>query len=224
MMSGGVSVPTIEPTHRVQPGEPAPDFELPVVQEEAIVSLADYRGRRPLFLALFVGLYCPFCRRSIARLGGLRDKLEAAGVDTLGVVATELDNARLYFKYRPSRIPLAADPEFSTHRAYGLQKMQVDEAMMAAISKVRVNPTGELPEPLPPGEASDALDRAEGFQRTETDLRDIERQWPLVKAQFLVDREGIVRWANVECEADGFAGIGKFPADEEILAAARLVS
>jgi hypothetical protein len=77
---------------------------------------------------------------------------------------------------------------------------------------------------LPPGEASDALDRAEGFQRTETDLRDIERQWPLVKAQFLVDREGIVRWANVECEADGFAGIGKFPADEEILAATRLVS
>jgi hypothetical protein len=55
-------------------------------------------------------------------------------------------------------------------------------------------------------------------------VRDIERQWPLVKAQFLVDRDGIVRWANVECEADGFAGIGKFPADEEILAAARLVS
>ena len=215
---------TIEPPHRVQPGEPAPDFELPAVQEDGIVSLADYRGRRAVFLALFVGLYCPFCRRSIARLGGLRDKLEAAGVETLGVVATELDNARLYFKYRPSKLPLAADPEFRTHRAYGLQKMQVDEAVMAAVSAVRINPTGDLPEPMSPSDASAALDQAEGYQRTEADLRDIERQWPLVKAQFLVDREGIVRWANVECEADGFAGIGKFPADEEILAAVRMVS
>ncbi len=215
---------TIESTHRVQPGEPAPDFDLPTVQEEGTVSLADYRGRRPVFLALFVGLYCPFCRRSIAKLGGLRDKLEAAGVETLGVVATEVDNARLYFKYRPSRLPLAADPEFSTHRAYGIQRIQVDDAVMAAVGAVRVNPTGELPEPMSPAQASAALDQAEGYQRTEADLRDIERQWPLVKAQFLVDREGIVRWANVECEADGFAGIGKFPADDEILAAVRMVA
>ena len=215
---------TIERTHRVQPGEQAPDFDLPTVQEEGTVSLADYRGRRPVFLALFAGLYCPFCRRSIARLGGLRDKLEAAGVETLGVVATELDNARLYFKYRPSRLPLAADPELSIHRAYGVQRIQVDEAMMAAVSAVRINPTGELPEPMSPEQASAALDHAEGYQRTEAVARDIERQWPLVKAQFLVDREGIVRWANVECEADGLAGIGKFPADDEILAAARLVA
>ena len=27
-------------------------------------SLADYRGRSPLFLALFIGLWCPFCRRA----------------------------------------------------------------------------------------------------------------------------------------------------------------
>lgn len=215
---------TIEPTHRVQPGEPAPDFELPTVQEEGTVSLANYRGKRPVFLALFVGLYCPFCRRSIAKLGGLRDKLDAAGVDTLGVVATEVDNARLYFKYRPSRLPLAADPEFSTHRAYGIQKGQMNEAMMAAVSALRINPTGELPEPMSPQQASIALDQADGYQRSEADVRDIERQWPLVKAQFLVDREGIVRWANVECEADGFAGIGKFPSDDEILAAARMVA
>jgi peroxiredoxin len=153
---------TNERTSRVQPGELAPDFDLPAVQEEGTVSLADYRGRRAVFLALFVGLYCPFCRRSIARLGGLRDKLDATGVETLGVVATELDNARLYFKYRPSRLPLAADPEFSIHRAYGLQRIEVDDAMIAAVSAIRVNPTGELPEPMSPDKASAALDQAEG--------------------------------------------------------------
>jgi len=41
----------------VQPGEPAPDFMLPAANREGTVSLADYRGRSPLLLALFRGLY-----------------------------------------------------------------------------------------------------------------------------------------------------------------------
>jgi hypothetical protein len=49
----------------------------------------------------------------------------------------------------------------------------------------------------------------------------MERQWPQLKGQFLIDRDGIVRWANVECGAEGVAGVGKFPTEEEILAVAR---
>jgi peroxiredoxin len=41
----------------VRPGEPAPDFEVPAVHHGGTVALADYRGKRPLFLALFRGLY-----------------------------------------------------------------------------------------------------------------------------------------------------------------------
>lgn len=41
----------------VQPGEPAPDFTLPAAHEEGTVSLSEYRGRSPVFLALFRGLY-----------------------------------------------------------------------------------------------------------------------------------------------------------------------
>ena len=208
----------------LQPGEPAPHFTLPAVHRDGTVSIADYRGKRPLFLALFVGLYCPFCRRNIAQLGSLCEKLDAAGVDTLGVVATELDNARLYFKYRPSRFPLGADPEFSTHRAFGIGRIPVDESMMKMMSALTVNPTGDLPQAMPLPEASDALDRLDGYQRTPADLRDIERQWPLLKAQFMIDREGIVRWANFECGgSEGLAGVGKFPRDADILAAADAV-
>jgi peroxiredoxin len=208
----------------LQPGEPAPEFSLPAIHCDGTVSIADYRGRRPLFLALFVGLYCPFCRRNIAQLGSLCEKLDAAGVDTLGVVATELDNARLYFKYRPSRFPLGADPEFNTHRAFGIGRIPVDEAMMKMMGTLNVNPTGDLAQPLPLPQASDALDRIDGYQRTPADLRDIERQWPLLKAQFMIDRGGIVRWANFECGGtDGLAGVGKFPSDSTILAAIETV-
>ena len=41
----------------VQPGERAPDFTLPAANREGTVSLADYRGRSPLLLALYRGLY-----------------------------------------------------------------------------------------------------------------------------------------------------------------------
>jgi hypothetical protein len=43
---------------------------------------------------------------------------------------------------------------------------------------------------------------------------------PQLKAQFLIDRGGIVRWANFEC-AKGLAELGKMASDEEILAAVR---
>jgi peroxiredoxin len=36
----------------LQPGQPAPDFTLPTVPDEGVVSLADYRGRSPLLLVL----------------------------------------------------------------------------------------------------------------------------------------------------------------------------
>jgi hypothetical protein len=42
-----------------------------------------------------------------------------------------------------------------------------------------------------------------------------------LKGQFLIDRDGIVRWANVECATEGMAGVGKFPSPEEMIAAAR---
>ncbi|HEY1361289.1 MAG TPA: redoxin domain-containing protein, partial [Xanthobacteraceae bacterium] len=52
----------------VSPGEPAPDFALPAVDGIGTVSLADYRGKSSVFLALFIGLWCPFCRRAIAKM------------------------------------------------------------------------------------------------------------------------------------------------------------
>src|SRR5215470_1737049 len=101
---------TIPRPSPVQPGQRAPDFKLQAVYKNGEVALADYRGRA-LFLAIFLGLWCPFCRRNIVYLGAARDELLACGVETLAIVATELSNARLYFKYRPARVPLAADPE-----------------------------------------------------------------------------------------------------------------
>jgi peroxiredoxin len=209
------------PRPPVSPGDPAPDFSLPTVHQEGVVSLASYRGKSPLLLAVFRGLWCPFCRRHIAELGPVTDKLRALGVETLCVVATDVSNARLYFKHRPTRVPLAADPECTTHQAYGLPKPPMTPEAMQALATTKVNPTGELPEPLPVLEAGAALDRLHGFQGSPTDQSDFQRQAGQLKGQFLVDRAGIVRWTNVECAAEGLSGLGKFPTAEDLLRVAR---
>jgi hypothetical protein len=181
----------------------------------------DYRGKRPLLLAIFRGVYCPFCRRAIAEFGAASDRLRAAGVETLAVVATNVDNARLYFKIRPTRVPLAADPECVTHQAYRLPRIPPSPEVFEQLKDVKVNPTGELPEPMTIPEAGKRLDEIHQYRRTDADARDDQRQWGQLKGQFLVDREGVVRWANVECAKEGPAGLGKFPTADELLAAAR---
>jgi peroxiredoxin len=210
----------VESRPPVAPGEPAPDFELPAIDRPATVSLADYRGRSPLFLVLLIGLWCPFCRRAIAQMAPVESQLKTLGVETLCVVATTPENARLYFKFRPTRLRLASDPELSTHRAYGLPRPVPTPAFMHAFETVRINPGGMFSEALLIKQAAEELTKADGYVNTPTDNAEIERQWPQLKGQFLIDRDGIVRWANIEA-SEGPAGVGKFPSPEEIVAAAQ---
>jgi hypothetical protein len=109
----------------------------------------------------------------------------------------------------------------STHCAYGVPKPPATPELVEQMAATRINPTGELPEPLPIPEVAVALARADGYAINETDQAEMQRQWPQLKGQFLIDRDGIVRWVNIECAKEGLAGVGKFPTDAEILTAAR---
>jgi peroxiredoxin len=212
------------PTNPVSPGERAPDFALPAVDGSGAVSLADYRGRSSVYLALLIGLWCPFCRRQIAQMGASEAKLKPLGVESLGVVATPPENAMLYFKFRPTRLRLGADPELSTHRAYRLPRPSPTPEFLAAYETTRINPTGELPEPMPIAEVGAMVGRFDGYTNNPTDEADMERQWPQLKGQFLIDRDGIVRWVDIECAVEGLAGIGKLASLDAIVAAARSLS
>jgi peroxiredoxin len=211
------SSPLREP---VVPGEQAPDFTLPSADGAGTISLTDYRGNAPVFLGLLVGLWCPFCRRAIAQMAANEPKLKAIGVETVGVVATPPENAKLYFKFRPSRLRLGADPALTTHRAYGIPRPAPTPEFLHALETIKINPEGALSQALPISEAAAAVGKLDGYENNETDRADMERQWPQLKGQFLIDRGGVVRWASIE-GADGPAAIGKFPPAEEIIAAAR---
>jgi len=201
----------------LQIGEPVPDFVLTMVQpEERPVSLADYRGKTALLLGLYRGVYCAFCRRTVARLGRIGDRLRPLGIETLAVIGTTLDNARLYYRHHPTRMAIAVDPALITHRAYRLPRV---EATWEVVSAKRVNTSGELPEALPLWEATKALGRLDGFQPTATDIDDGKRTWNQSVGEFLIDRDGIVRWLYMEgaTAADYNA---KFSSEEQLLSAA----
>ncbi len=201
----------------VQVGMPASDFTLPLVDGERLVALADYRGKSGLLLGLFRGIYCSFCRRAVAKLGLTGDRLRPFGVETLAVIATRLENARLYFRYRPTRMTIAVDADLATHRAYGLSKI---DASWEVVSSMRVNPSGELPEALPVWEATKALARLEGFKPTDTDKDDMKRTWNQSVGEFLIDRDGVVRWLYVEgTTAPEYCA--RYPPEEELLSTAR---
>src|SRR3989304_429416 len=147
----------------------------------------------------------------------MQPKLKPAGVETLGVVNTTLDRARLYFKYRPTRMPLAADPEASTHRLFGVPAFQIGDtsqwpfrATPDELMSLRVNPTGELPEALPPPEAAAERNRREGFHVTPGDEQIAAANGGQLDGFFLLDREGIVRWAHIEA-GGGVGGPGGVP-------------
>ena len=152
------------------------------------------------------------------------EKLKSVGVESLAIVGTELENARLYFQFRPTQLTLGADPQLATHRSYGVPRPEPTPELIAMVEKVRINPTGELPEPLPASEVGLTLNKLDGFQLTATDQREMESTFTQMKGQFLIDRGGIVRWVNVECGKEGVSGLGKFPTQDELVSAARFVT
>jgi len=215
----------------LRPGDPAPHFALPAVNREGQVSLDDYRGRSPVLVALFRGLHSAFCRRQLVQLGTTQDKLKALGVETVAVVNTPLERARLYYKYRPARVLLAADPEAETHRAFRLPAGTLVEnesdaswsqgtVTMGQMQAAMINPTGELPEPQNPFVAMETLNKRDGFEPTEIDQQIAAVHGLQLVGHFLIDREGIVRWMHIEA-AERPGDLSKVPSDKEILAAAR---
>ena len=89
---------------------------------------------------------------------------------------------------------------------------------------IQVTPTdldGALPAPMPVVQASTTVAKADGYAHAPTDEAEPKPQFPQLKGLFLIDRDGIVRWAHVECAVDGPGRMGKFPTAGEIVAAAR---
>jgi hypothetical protein len=149
------------------------------------------------------------------------EKLSAAGVETLAIVATDAARARLYFRFRQPRCAVGADPDLVTHRAYRVPHMAVTPEILETVHGLWAGLLAAQRVEAPAGGVYEAVNRLDGFTPAETDRAEMERHEAQFVGQFLVDREGIVRWANIEAARESVGGVGSFPADQELLDAAR---
>ncbi len=214
----------------VQPGEQAPNFVLDAITREGKIALDDFRGN-PVLIGLFRGLHCPFCRRHIAAMAQLEGALREKGVESLTVVNTPIERARLYFRYHPLPNLLAAsDPRRASHRAFGLPAIEFTEnenewphkVSFGVARSMQIELPEELPEPMDPFSASDILNTKDGYEMTEDDERMMATGHGQMVGQFLIDRQGVVRWSFTEYAEDGRYMFGAPTPNEVMSAAARV--
>ena len=177
------------------PGARAPDFDLPLGNGAGMVSLAEHYRRGPVLLAMLRGLYCPFCRRHLTRLGPMVEPLRSAGIGVLGVVVASPERARLYFGYRPARFPVAAAPDRAVHRAYGLPAIPRDAELREETERQAEAILEELGIQHAAGEATATFLAAGGFEMTPEDEAEFGRARQSV-AYFLIGADGVIRWTR----------------------------
>lgn len=214
----------------LQPGERAPNVVLDAITRDGKIAIDDFRGQKSLLVGLYRGLHCPFCRRHISAIAQLAPELRQKGVENLTVVNTPIERARLYFRYHPMPMLLAAsDPERASHRAFGLPNLEFTENEtvwpykvgmdVAATMKVSMP---ELPGPMDPDSAAEFLARKDGYEMTPADEQMNATGHGQLVGQFLLDREGIVRWTFTEVADGGRHMFGAPKADELMSAASQL--
>ncbi|MES0210953.1 redoxin domain-containing protein [Mesorhizobium sp. M0028] len=216
----------------LQPGDRAPNLILDAITQEGKIALDDFRGQKPVLVGLFRGLHCAFCRRHIAAQARLDPELREKGVESLTVVNTPIERARLYFRYHPMPNLLAAsDPERASHRAFGLPNLEFTQnetnwpykVSMAAAKDMRVDIPGELPGPMDPIAASEILNKRDHYELTEADEQMMATGHGQLVGQFLLDRQGIVRWSFTEVPEGGRYMFGA-PGPQELMSAVSQVA
>lgn len=216
----------------LQPGDRAPNVVLDAITREGKIAIDDFRGQKPVLVGLFRGLHCAFCRRYIAAQAQLDPALRARGVESLTVVNTPIERARLYFRYHPMPDLLAAsDPGRASHQAFGLPNLEFTEnetvwphkIAMTAVLGMQIEIPGEMPGPLNPIAAAEFLDRKDGYELTEADQQMKATGTGQLVGQFLLDRQGIVRWSFTEVQEGGRHMFGT-PNPQELMSAVSQVA
>jgi peroxiredoxin len=199
------------PRDLLRPGDRAPNVVLEEITHEGQIAIDDFRGKKPLLIGLFRGLHCPLCRRHLAVQAQIDRKLREKGVESIAVVNTPIERARLYFRYHPMPDLLAAsDPERISHRAFGLPIIDIAESLSAWQRSVGCVATAVL----------NGWDR---YKLTEVDQQMAREGGGQLFGQFLIDRDGIIRWSFTEVPADGGQMFAR-PTPQQLIEAASQVT
>lgn len=104
-------------SERLQPGDVAPDFELPDAGGSS-VSLASLRGKR-VILYFYPAAMTPGCTKESADFESSLPELEAGGVTVVGISPDKPAKLAKFREKEGLTFPLLSDPDTEVLRAYG---------------------------------------------------------------------------------------------------------
>jgi peroxiredoxin Q/BCP len=103
---------------KIESGDRAPDFDLAGTGERRY-RLADQRGRWTI-LAFYPGDFTLVCTRQFCSYRDDAERLAGLDADVLGISPQSVDSHERFAAEHGLSVPLLADPERATARAYGV--------------------------------------------------------------------------------------------------------
>lgn len=106
----------------VSAGDKAPDFEIPRLESQGMISLKQYRGK--VVYVDFWASWCGPCRQSLPALNDIRKEFRKKGFEVIAInLDEERDDAMEFLKEFPVAYPTARDTSGEVPEAYGLVGM-----------------------------------------------------------------------------------------------------
>ncbi len=105
------------PQHRLQPGDPAPQFTLPT-DGGSPLSLADLRGQRVVLYA-YPAAMTPGCTTQACDFRDSLDSLHAAGIQVVGISPDPPEQLARFRERDGLTFPLVSDGDRAVLAAYG---------------------------------------------------------------------------------------------------------
>ncbi len=155
----------------LQPGDEAPDFELPTADME-MIRLGDFRGRRNLVVYFYPKDDTPGCTLEATDFSELLDEFEALETTVLGISRdTCISHADFRDKYG-LRVELVADPDGQACQAYGvIQEKEVNGEKRTGVQRSTfiIDKEGVIRHALygvaPKGHAAEVLELVRGLSQ-----------------------------------------------------------
>lgn len=104
----------------IEPGQLAPDFELP--GRQGVVRLSDYRGKA-VYLDFWAS-WCGPCKKSFPWMNDMQARYGARGLRVIGLnVDQKPADAAAFLEQIAARFDIAFDPKGASPKAYGVKGM-----------------------------------------------------------------------------------------------------
>jgi thioredoxin-dependent peroxiredoxin len=105
---------------RIQPGQPAPNFEVTDISNEKPIRLSDFAGSK-LLISFHRYAACPLCNLHIHELAKNYETFQKNNLKVLAIFRSSVERTLDQYQSRSVPFPIAVDLTLEAYRDYGIE-------------------------------------------------------------------------------------------------------